>query len=592
MDTTTLVTFGLVIVYLFIIAFLGYQGYKRTHGASDYLLAGREIHPYVMALSYGATFISTSAIIGFGGAAGVFGMGLLWLTFLNIMVGIFIAFVFFGKRTRRMGYHLHAHTFPEFLARRFQSSFMQKFAGIIIFLFMPLYAAVVLIGAAKFLENLFPALNYETALLLFTLIIAAYVIMGGLKGVMYTDAFQGTIMFVGMAVLLVATYYILGGVVDAHQSLTDLPVPPPLAAKGHMGWTSMPEMGSEFWWILVSTIIMGVGIGVLAQPQLIVRFMTVKSNKELNRAILVGGVFILLMTGVAFVSGALSNVYFTQNPDRIEFCQETKAIREISPTSRQVEVNAENLAQVQTQHANAAVGETVTMSVPCTPTNRGTLSIVAANRQVAQIIPQYIKQAMPAWFSIIFMLTLLAAAMSTLSSQFHTMGTAIGRDVYEQMVSKENVSENRTIWISKIGIGVVILFSAIIALALPKIFTRGEAIIASGTALFFGLCASAFLPAYLGGLYFKRITKAGAVAGMVGGFSVSAFWLFFVHGKEASKIGLCEAIFGTPTLLGKPWAVVDPLFVALPVSIILTIVVSLFTKKFEDDHLNKCFKDL
>ncbi len=110
-----------IIVYLLIVAFLGYLGYRRTHGASDYLLAGREIHPFVMALSYGSTFISTSAIVGFGGAAGVFGMGLLWLTVLNIFVGIFIAFVFFGKRTRKMGYHLDAHTFPEFLGRRYQS---------------------------------------------------------------------------------------------------------------------------------------------------------------------------------------------------------------------------------------------------------------------------------------------------------------------------------------------------------------------------------------------------------------------------------------------------------------------------------------
>ena len=152
-----------VIIYLLIIAFLGYLGYKRTKGASDYLLAGRQVHPFIMALSYGATFISTSAIVGFGGAASVFGMGLLWLTFLNIFIGIFIAFVFFGKRTRIMGQHLDAHTFPEFLGKRYASPFMQKFAGIIIFLFMPLYAGVVLIGAAKFIQHQF-SIDYTTAL--------------------------------------------------------------------------------------------------------------------------------------------------------------------------------------------------------------------------------------------------------------------------------------------------------------------------------------------------------------------------------------------------------------------------------------------
>ena len=86
-----------------------------------------------MALSYGATFISTAAIVGFGGTAGIYGMGLLWLTFLNILVGIFIAFVFFGKRTRKMGHNLGALTFPEFLSKRFDSRFIQYFSGIVIF---------------------------------------------------------------------------------------------------------------------------------------------------------------------------------------------------------------------------------------------------------------------------------------------------------------------------------------------------------------------------------------------------------------------------------------------------------------------------
>ena len=98
-----------ILIYLFITAFLGYLGYKKTKTSTDYLVAGRQIHPLVMALSYGATFISTSAIIGFGGAAGQLGMGLLWLTFLNIFVGIFIAFIMFGKRTRKMGHNLEAH---------------------------------------------------------------------------------------------------------------------------------------------------------------------------------------------------------------------------------------------------------------------------------------------------------------------------------------------------------------------------------------------------------------------------------------------------------------------------------------------------
>ena len=134
------------IVYLFILTGLTYIGYRGTKNASDFLLGGRQIHPMIMALSYGATFISTSAIVGFCGNAAMLGMSLLWLTFLNIFVGVFIAFVIFGKRTRKMCHNLDAHTLPELLGRRFQSRFIQAFSALVIFLFMPIYAAAVLKG--------------------------------------------------------------------------------------------------------------------------------------------------------------------------------------------------------------------------------------------------------------------------------------------------------------------------------------------------------------------------------------------------------------------------------------------------------------
>ena len=141
------------IIYLFSVVYVGYIAYKRTDSSEDYLLAGRNTHPYIMAISYGATFISTAAIVGFGGIAGKYGMSILWLAFLNLSVGIFIAFVFLGKRTRRMGVNLNSVTFPDFLSRRFNSRFLKIFSGLIIFLIMPLYSSVVLIGAARFIET-------------------------------------------------------------------------------------------------------------------------------------------------------------------------------------------------------------------------------------------------------------------------------------------------------------------------------------------------------------------------------------------------------------------------------------------------------
>ena len=526
----------IVLIYLFIIGYLAFIGYRKTVTASDYMIAGRNIHPYVMAISYGATFISTSAIIGFGGAAAIFGMGILWLTLLNIVVGIFIAFVFLGKRTRIMGLNLNAHTFPEFLGKRYDSRLLQGVTGLLIFIAMPLYASVVLMGGAQFIAQVL-AIDYNAALFFFSIIIAIYVIMGGLKGVMYTDAFQGTVMFIGMTLLLVITYAKLGGVVTAHTKLTNMAdiAVKIFGGKGHTGWTSFPAFGSEFWLVLVTTIILGVGIGVLAQPQLVVRFMTVKSGRELNRAVLVGGIFILMMTGVAFVVGSLSNVYFYENP----------AFKKIA--------------------------------------------LLAADKRVANIIPLYIHNAMPQWFTAIFMVTLLSAAMSTLSSQFHAMGTSIGRDVYEKWLG----GRGSTIIITKIGIMVAIIISLILAWGLPLFFEGGTAIIARGTAIFFGLCASAFLPMFIGALYSKKINKQAALWGFAAGFLVSFFWLFFIHIKESQPLLLCKAIFGVDSLAqGTLWAVVDPLIIALPIAIIVTLIASKFGPALSEEHVQNCFQGI
>ena len=126
---------SLSIIILFLVVYLGatfyvaYLGYKKNSRTEGYMLAGRGVHPAVMALSYGAAFISTSAIIGFGGVAASLGMGLLWLVFLNIFFGIFIAFVIFGPRTRRMGLNLGAITYPEFIGKRSSPNLFRPFPG-------------------------------------------------------------------------------------------------------------------------------------------------------------------------------------------------------------------------------------------------------------------------------------------------------------------------------------------------------------------------------------------------------------------------------------------------------------------------------
>lgn len=530
------------VIYLSILAFLSLKAYQGTKTTQDFMLGGRQIHPMVMALSYGATFISTSAIVGFGGNAGLFGMSLLWLTFLNIFVGVFVAFLIFGKRTRKLGHNLDAHTFPELLGARFKSRFIQGYSAAVILLFMPLYAAAVLKGGVGYLATQYN-LDFNVTLLFYVMIIALYVSMGGMKGVMYTDAFQGAIMFGGMLFLLIFVYNKLGGIVPAHTALTNLMNEPAVqdmtakqAAAGFRGWTSMPAFASPYWWTVVTSVVMGVGIGVLAQPQLVVRFMTVKSNRELNRAVASGGIFILMMAGVAYVVGSLSNVLFFQQS--------------------------------------------------------GQTAVVAAGGVIDNIIPLFLKNNLPEWFNTVFMLTLMSAAMSTLSSQYHVVGTSIGRDIYEKGLGRKG----NTVVITRIAIVISIIISALFAY-IGNQLKADIGLIAQATSVFFGICAAAFLPTYVGAIYFRKLTRKAAIASILTGSLVSFLWIFFFHAKNASTIGLAKLLFGKPhlfadTALAK-LSMVDSVVVAVPLSILALILVNLLTKPDVDEkHVDRCFNGI
>ena len=500
-------------LYVVLMLYLGWLGYRKTKTSEDYLVAGREAHPLIIALSYGATFISTSAIVGFGGQAANLGMGLIWLTVLNIGVGILLAFVVFGKKTREIGQRLQAVTFPDLMGKIYQSKFMQVVSGLVIIIGMPLYTAAVLIGGAQFIRETIN-ISYATSLVGFAIIVAVYVIFGGLIAVMYTDAVQGAIMFVGMTILLVATYLLLGGVNAANSGLTAMAplVPESLVNAGMTGWTSMPIFGSSIWLTMITTLVLGVGIGVPAQPQLVVRFMTAKNNKSLNRAILVGGPFILMMTGVAFTVGALTNVYFYQTMGKIA---------------------------VQ----------------------------VAPGGNVDTIIPIFINMALPDWFVVLFMVTLLAAAMSTLSSLFHTMGTALICDLWGR--GRACALSMRA---NQVGILVMIIVSVIVAFLMPG------SVIAIATAMFMGLCASAFLPVFAVAVYSRKPDETAARCSLVIGAVAWFLWALFVNTRYAAVFGLCKALTGNTSLAGLPWSAIDPLIIALPLSTITILILQYYSQ--------------
>jgi len=512
--------------------FLGYIGYRKTKTAEDYFVAGRTMGALLIAFSYGATFISAVALIGFSGIASVYGHSILWLAFLNVFVGIFIAFVFYGLRTRKMGLSLKAMTLPELLGNRFNSVKLQQVSGLIIGVFMVAYTSAVFLAIASLFQVTF-GIPYWVCVVVFTLIVGVYLIFGGLYAVMYTHAVQAIVMLVGMIILTVGIYAMLGGIGPAHEAAAALTpemlksIGSPAATQAPNGLTSMPPFLSQPF-MMVLTLIFGVGIGVLAQPQLITRYLTAKDDKALRRAIPYGGIFILLMTFTAFSIGPLCNVLMYQN------------------------------------------------NIPYPV--KETAGVMVANPDA--VIPTIINQLFPSWFILIFLFAILAAAMSTAAALFHTAGAALGRDVYEKS-SKKQVSPERSIFITRIATFVIVIATLIITL-------NPLDVVAYMTAFFFGLMACTFLAPYTLMLYWKKTNRVGVWIGMLGGFVFTMAWYILIYFKTAPKI------IGSPLIGDYVINMLDPIFIGLPLSFLLTILFSIIRKqdKEEETLMKKSFENI
>jgi len=119
------------------------------------------------------------------------------------------------------------------------------------------------------------------------------------------------------------------------------------------------------------------------------------------------------------------------------------------------------------------------------------------------------------------------------------------------------------------GIVIMMVVSTVLAFLLPI------SIIARATVMFMGLCACAFLPAFAIGVYAKAPSTKAALYSMVTGAVIWFVWTAFFHAAEAKPLGLCQAIFGRVTLIGSPWTAVDPIVIALPISLVVMIIMQM-----------------
>jgi len=293
---------AVLFLYVAILMGVGLWSSRRTQSASDFILGGRTIGPWVTALSYIAVYFSSVLIIG-GGAFGYkYGMATIWIGAINVLVGCFLCWIVLGKRVREMTERFGVRTLSGFFARRFNSPAAGIYSAAVVFLFLIIYNVSVVKGMANSFEVLMN-LPYWGGVLISGLVIIFYVVLGGYMAVVWTSFIQAWVMIVALLLLLFKTIGAVGGLGAGMEKLAAIG-PQYVHTPGVWGWAGL------FSFALV------VSLGVWGMPQMIIRFYSIKDTKTLR----LGTVIVTLGATIAiipYLAGALTRVLIPglENPD-------------------------------------------------------------------------------------------------------------------------------------------------------------------------------------------------------------------------------------------------------------------------------------
>ncbi|WP_062353908.1 sodium/pantothenate symporter [Bacillus kwashiorkori] len=281
----------LVFVAMFAIGFWASRYVKKSDSfLQEYFLGSRQLGGFILAMTMMATYGSASSFIGGPGVAYSTGLGWVLLSMAQLPAGYF-ALMVLGKKFAIMARKYQAVTLIDFLKARYKSDAVGIISAISIIIFLFSAMAAQWVGAGRLIESI-AGVSYTTALFIFSISILVYVIIGGFRAVAVTDAIQGTIMFFGTLILLIATIIAGGGVSNIMQ---DLVAENPNLVTPYGADRSLTPLYVSTFWILV-------GVGVIGLPQVTIRAMSYKNAKSMHRAIIISTVFVgVIMLGMHLI---------------------------------------------------------------------------------------------------------------------------------------------------------------------------------------------------------------------------------------------------------------------------------------------------
>lgn len=292
------------VLYLLLMVVIGAIYSKKNNSTADYFLGGRSLGGFVAALSAQASDMSGWLLMGLPGSIYALGTGQAWIA-IGLFIGTVLNWIFISGRLRR--YTIRANnslTLPTYFENRFhdKKKILLFISSVTIVVFFLVYTASALAAGGKLFNSVFNV-DYKLALTIGAVVILTYTFLGGFLAVCVTDFVQGTLMLIALLVVPITAYAIVG----PSNIMSNIEASG--VAGGSAAFLSLFSNGGEPYRAV--DIISGLawGFGYCGMPHILVRFMAVKNEKELNKSKGIAIIWVFLSLVAACIIGVVGRAY-------------------------------------------------------------------------------------------------------------------------------------------------------------------------------------------------------------------------------------------------------------------------------------------
>lgn len=460
MDLTKLLVLAIYVGILFLI---GVVASRRVKSMSDFYVGGKRLGYWAVAFSARATGESGWLLLGLTGMGAMSGLSAYWVV-VGEVLGVAVSWWFMAKRFKRKSDAYGSITIPDYLESHLKANTrtLRILAATILSVFVVIYVTTQIDVTGKAFESMMD-IDYTVGAIIGFVIVLSYIFIGGFVAAVWSDLFQGLLMFAGLVLLPIVVWFHMEGTSGVVESLYS--IDPALTNL----WGT-----SDDTWMNIATMLgfAMIGLGFLGSPQVYVRFMSIKDERQIDKGKWVAVVFTLLTDAAAVTIGILGRILFTsagEDPEAI------------------LGTSGEDVLSMLTE-----------VSLP---------DILVA----------------------VYVAIVLSAIMSTIDSLLVIASSAVTRDFY-QKIFRPDLKDKDLTKISRIVTLVMAALALVVALIIAQVAPDRTVF----WMVIFGWSgiAASFCPVIILSLFWKGLSEKGAIAAMIAGFLSVPFFKFVVIEME------------------------------------------------------------